>query len=365
MKILGKYVPWITLLLCVDGFAALMLWIADVQAFFSLLIVIILASALLFSATAGFLLFQEKKRRRAFVRFLQNPDEYNEERICRLLSASERELIRMTGEVMRKQRDVQNRLSDRVADYEEYVEAWAHEIKTPISLLTFLLDNRGGELPPQVSHKLDYIRNGLQESVSQMLFYARLKSARRDYLFELIDLKECVEEVLQDYAPLLKEKKFNVVNDLPKISVYSDRRGCSYLLRQIISNAVKYGGACDLTNIEADRPRLEIQLKRETVPIQRPEEKRAPEVAPVEMSSAEANGYTLCIRDHGIGVRSGDLPYIFEKGFTGNSGEMRQKATGMGLYLAKQIAADLNLTLEAHSEWGNGFEMRIFFPIVD
>ncbi len=63
----------------------------------------------------------------------------------------------MTGEVMRKQRDVQNRLSDRVADYEEYVEAWAHEIKTPISL-TFLLDNRGGELPPQVSHKLDYIR---------------------------------------------------------------------------------------------------------------------------------------------------------------------------------------------------------------
>ena len=145
MKILGKYVPWITLLLCVDGFAALMLWIADVQAFFSLLIVIILASALLFSATAGFLLFQEKKRRRAFVRFLQNPDEYNEERICRLLSASERELIRMTGEVMRKQRDVQNRLSDRVADYEEYVEAWAHEIKTPISLLTFLLDNRGGE----------------------------------------------------------------------------------------------------------------------------------------------------------------------------------------------------------------------------
>ena len=60
-----------------------------------------------------------------------------------------------------------------------------------------------------------------------------------------------------------------------------------------------------------------------------------------------------------------EISLISEKGFTGNSGEMRQKATGMGLYLAKQIAADLNLTLEAHSEWGNGFEMRIFFPIVD
>jgi len=57
----------------------------------------------------------------------------------------------------------------------------------------------------------------------------------------------------------------------------------------------------------------------------------------------------LSISDNGIGVRSSDLPYIFEKGFTGNSGDGRKKATGMGLYLAKEIAKDLNILLNVES----------------
>ena len=75
--------------------------------------------------------------------------------------------------------------------------------------------------------------------------------------------------------------------------------------------------------------------------------------------------YVLLVQDNGIGVRPGDLPYIFQKGFTGDSGGERKKATGMGLYLASELARDLNLTLEAESEWGKGFEMRIRFPVVE
>jgi signal transduction histidine kinase len=66
-----------------------------------------------------------------------------------------------------------------------------------------------------------------------------------------------------------------------------------------------------------------------------------------------------------MGVRGCDLPYIFEKGFTGKSGEDGKKATGMGLYLAKEIAKDLKVSMEAVSQWGKGFEMRIVFPVVE
>lgn len=72
----------------------------------------------------------------------------------------------------------------------------------------------------------------------------------------------------------------------------------------------------------------------------------------------------LSVRDNGSGVRSCDLPYIFEKGFTGHSGEGRKEAAGMGLYLAREIARDLGLSMEAASGWGKGFEMRICFPVV-
>ena len=70
----------------------------------------------------------------------------------------------------------------------------------------------------------------------------------------------------------------------------------------------------------------------------------------------------LSVEDNGIGVKKYNLPYIFQKGFTGDSTDSRKKATGMGLYLVKKMADDLNLHLEAASQWGKGFKIVIFFP---
>ena len=78
----------------------------------------------------------------------------------------------------------------RSQDYEEYVEGWAHEAKTPLSLLTMLLDNRSDEISPPLQAKLDYVRSQLQEDVTQMLYYARLKSSTKDYRFEDVNLND-------------------------------------------------------------------------------------------------------------------------------------------------------------------------------
>jgi len=45
-KIFKQYAPWLLLLLCVDGLAAVLLWLADVQAFYALMGFIILATML-------------------------------------------------------------------------------------------------------------------------------------------------------------------------------------------------------------------------------------------------------------------------------------------------------------------------------
>ena len=37
----------------------------------------------------------------------------------------------------------------------------------------------------------------------------------------------------------------------------------------------------------------------------------------------------------------------------------------MGLYLAREVAKDLGLTLTAASDWGAGFEIRVTFPAVE
>lgn len=332
IRMLRQYLPWLLLLLGTDAFSVLLLWLSDTRAFLSLSAVIVLGSLLFFTILCGVLLYLTHKREQAFENFLENPDEHNEELLIKTVSPPEKGSVRHLGTFLRNMQDTHSSLTEQINDYEEYVESWAHEIKTPLSLLTLLLDNRKDELSPQVIHKLEHIRNRVQESVDQMLFYARLKSARKDHLFESISIRACVEERLDDYRPLLEEKRFVVQCSLSDDTVYSDQRGLRFLIGQIISNAVKY---CD------SEPELCIR------------------------SFYEDGRYVLSIRDNGIGVKSCDLPYLFEKGFTGDSGEDRKKATGMGLYLARGIAKELNISLHAVSEWGKGVEMLLLFPVVN
>lgn len=331
IKPLRQYLPWLLLLLGVDTFAALLLWIADARAFSAMSAVILLFTLLLFFVICRILIFKEQKKKRAFADFLHQPNEYQEEVLSENVSLSQRDSVQLLGQILRSRQDAYAALQTQLDDYEEYVEAWAHEAKTPLSLLTLLLDNRREELSEDMQLKLDHIRGRLQESVDQMLFYARLKGARKDYLFEYLSIRVCLDEVLEDYRPLLLEKQFRIQFDLSDPPVYSDRRGLRFLLGQIVSNSIKYCGS---------EPELSFSFAQ------------------------QGERCLLSIRDNGIGVKSCDLPYIFEKGFTGNSGEERKKATGMGLYLASEMAKELNLTMEAHSRWGEGCEMRISFPVV-
>jgi len=330
-KIILQYIPWLLLLLGIDAFFSLLLWIADIQAFYVMVFVIVLATVLLFSLVSYMLIFSGRKKEQAFYAFLCHPDKYHEELLLEMVSEAQEECIHSLGKTLRDKQFAYETLQTQLNDYEEYIESWAHETKTPLSLLTLLLDNRRDELSPILSFKLDYIRNQMQESIDQMLFYARLKGARKDYLFEHIRICACIRDVLENYKPLLDEKQFQIQFSLSDDTVYSDRRGLSFLLGQVISNSIKYCGK---------KPELSLQ------------------------SFQKDGRYVLSIKDNGIGVHSCDLPYIFEKGFTGDTGDNRKKATGMGLYLAKEIAKELNINLSINSKWGKGFEMQISFPMI-
>ncbi len=332
-RITERYYPWLLLLLGVDCFCAIILWISDIQAFQTLIGLLVLTSLFLFSAILFVLNKRETTCRELFRDFLSDPTICNEERLLSAISQEEGESIRLLASVLQEHKTESNSMADALQDYEEYVEGWAHEAKTPpLSLLTMLLDNRSDEIsPPPLQTKLDYVRSQLQEDVTQMLYYARLKSSTKDYQFEDINLNDCLGgEVLEDYAPLLEEKQFAILNKLQSKTVYTDRRGLQFMLGQIVSNAIKYS---------SDSPMLTISM--------------------IHSETADV----LSVEDNGIGVKKYDLPYIFQKGFTGDSTDSRKKATGIGLYLVKKMADDLNLRLEAASQWGGkGFKIVIIFP---
>lgn len=323
--------PWLLVLLTANIFSTLLLWLSDAQAFQSLAGMVLLWSLTFFTLVLVYTNLKERKKQRLFQAFLSNPDAINEERLIRAVSQQEREQIQLLASVLQKDRMIRYNLTEELQDYEEYVESWAHEAKTPLSLLTMILDNRGDEIPSDIQTKLDYVCSQIQEDIAQMLYYARLKSSTKDYRFEELNLQDLVEEVLMDYAQLLEEKQFTVQNEIGVETVFTDRRGIQFMLGQIISNVIKYS---------TDTPRMIISLEHTVREI------------------------VLSITDNGIGVKGYDLPYIFQKGFTGGDADRRNKATGMGLYLTKKMADDLKLKLEVKSEYKKYFRISIVFPVL-
>ena len=325
-KYLASYLPWLLVLLAFDLFTAVLLWLSDVRKFQVLILLYLLASVLLFFILSFLLIRKERKKAATYKAFIDNPKMDMELELLRLSSASEKESIEEIANALYQRQTEIGKLNSLLAEYEDYVEKWAHEIKLPLSLLSLLLDNQSDQLPKDTAFKLDYVKNQIQGNVSQILFYYRVKSEKNDFLFEDVDLQECIQDLLENFDPLLKEKNFTIHLENIQGNYYTDQRSFEFILSQILANSIKYS---------SDKPELKISM------------------------SKDKGRTNLIIRDNGCGVKACDLPHIFEKGFTGDSGETRKKSTGMGLYLVKQLADALKIDIAVKSEWMHGFEISL------
>lgn len=70
----------------------------------------------------------------------------------------------------------------------------------------------------------------------------------------------------------------------------------------------------------------------------------------------------LC--DNGLGVLHSDLPFIFDKGFTGDNCK-RKQSTGIGLYLVKKLCDELHIEIEVESKHEQGFSVQFLFPKIE
>ncbi|MDU2122734.1 MAG: sensor histidine kinase [Clostridium celatum] len=333
-RVFEKNRLWIIVILTLNFIFGVLLWLSNDKAFIYIFPTMVIGSLILYCVTAFSIYKNDLKREEAISRFLEEPTKDIENEIISLFHYEEAQVIKYIGKILRQNKNTINIHKQGIDEYEEYIEAWAHEIKTPLGLMTFVLDNRKEEISAVVYKRLQYVRTKMQEDIERMLYYARLKSTCNDYFFKELSLKDSCIEVIEEYKVILQENGIDVILDIEDYKVLSDKRGIQFIIRQIISNSVKY------KNIELSNPQIVIT------------------------SDENEKNIKLTIRDNGIGVKVYDLPFIFEKGFTGEIGEQRKNSTGMGLYLAKQVAERLKVGLEANDNYTDGFEISLTFPMI-
>jgi signal transduction histidine kinase len=223
-----------------------------------------------------------------------------------------------------------------LTDYENYIEGWVHEIKKPLSLMTLVVDNRRDEMSPLVRHRMLHIRDQMLGDVVRILYFARLGAVHKDYIFESINLLDFCKQTIEDHQTLLDESGFQTQFNGKEIEILSDQKGLAFILEQIIANSTKH-----LVQNQGT-PTLKFETAYDEVRDER----------------------ILYIRDNGPGVSKEDLPFIFDKGFTGERGTYTKQTTGMGLFLVSKMAYDLGIQLDAKSELGSGLTLALIFPNV-
>ncbi len=178
------------------------------------------------------------------------------------------------------------------------------------------------KMSDHVHKRFEYVRREISEDVDRILYYARLQSTHIDYRYERIELSECCSEVLENLASLFEEHHAIIEQELDEIEIISDMKALQFLISQIIINSIKYAKT-------GTRPVVQLEAGRDD----------------------DLGQSYLKITDNGTGVPAPDLPFIFDKGFTGNYPNNR-RATGMGLYLVKKFCDNLQISIEVESQDG-------------
>ena len=206
----------------------------------------------------------------------------------------------------------------RYQEMTDYYTVWVHQIKTPIASMRLNLQNEDTPLARQLS--LDLTR--IEQYVEMVLTFLRLDSDSTDYVIREHDLDTIVRQAVRKFAGEFIARRLKLNYAPLDARVITDEKWLSFVVEQVLSNALKYTPAGSI--------RIYLEAPK-----------------------------TLCVRDTGIGIAAEDLPRIFEMGYTGCNGRSDKQASGIGLYLCKRICTNPGHGISAASSPDHGTEIRI------
>lgn len=213
---------------------------------------------------------------------------------------------------------LQTLTSARYRDMTEYYTVWVHQIKTPIASMRLTMQNEDTPLSRKLSSDLFRI----EQYVEMVLAFLRLDSVSNDYVFKEYSIDAVVKQSVTKFSSEFIDRKIKLIYEPINETVITDEKWLSFVVEQVLSNALKY----------TREGSIKIYMQRPKV---------------------------LCIEDTGIGIAPEDLPRIFEKGYTGYNGRTDKRASGIGLYLCKRICKNLATKISVTSEPDKGTKVCI------
>ncbi len=276
--------------------------------------------------TAGYLVGKFIMRRSIYATITQKPQKMEDALIRHGQSPEHRQMMAFTRELYKiYQNEVQTLYASQHRQL-HFMNQWVHQMKTPISVIGLLLQEKGELDRESITEEIEKIRRGLDT----VLVNARLETFEQDMQIERVGLKTVVQEIVNEHKRLfITNGVFPVISIDENYSVATDMKWMKFVIGQFITNAVKY-------TFERGK-KVHIDAAR------------------------TAEGLQLTVRDEGVGIPASDLKRITKPFFTGENGRLTGESTGMGLYIASEVCQRLGHRLAIESELGAGTTVTVLF----
>ena len=209
-----------------------------------------------------------------------------------------------------------------------------HELKSPLASIKLLLQTiQKRDLTKQQVH--DFINKSLldierlDDMVENMLLASKIDNRSYTFPKAQFNLSALVDNVVNR----LQLNKCDLTQQLinaeiePKIEITGDKFALTSVVTNLIENAIKYSGPC--------------------------------EVVDVKLYSKEGKIF-LEVADHGIGIADAEKPRIFDRFYRVGSEETRNtKGTGLGLYIVKEVLNqhEASISVKDNDPTGSVFEV--------
>ena len=211
-----------------------------------------------------------------------------------------------------------------------------HELKSPMASIKLYLQtiqkrdlNREQQMNFIGKSLVDVER--LNDLVENMLIASRIDNSSYSFPKENFNLSELVQNIvsrLQINKCGCNQQIISAHVD-PNIEIVGDKFALSSMINNLVENAIKYSGPCEVVEVKLQRKEQSIRLM---------------------------------VADHGIGIADAEKPHIFDKFYrVGNEDTRNTKGTGLGLFIVKSVLDKHEATIKVRDNKPSGSIFEVVF----
>lgn len=256
-----------------------------------------------------------------------------------IIKKQNEELLELNLSLEKKVEERTQQLMELNATKDKFFSIIAHDLKNPFNTLMgfteLMRDNFEQFEHKQIKEYISILYETSRSSyalLKNLLDWARAQTGGLSIQPENIDLHKLVREVLRLIDLPASKKKINLNNNIPdKIAVFADFNTTDTIVRNLVSNAIKYTN--DNGNISVD-------------------------------SSVSKNEVIVCVSDDGVGITADIISKLFRIDQNiSTKGTDNESGTGLGLLLCKEFIGKNNGKIWVESKPGQGSKFYFSLPV--